>query len=247
MIVYPAIDLSNGRCVQWVGGRPETERVSLPDPVAVARQFVDAGFAALHVVDLDAALGNDNNRNGNNRSSVAAILAAVGVPVQVGGGLRDDDAVAAVIALGAARAVVGTRAVADRPWLARMAAAHPGRIVVAADCRRGEVVTHGWTEGSGVAAADFVAGLAELPLAGILVTDVGREGRLGGPDVAFLGGLARASKHPLLAAGGIRGGDDIASLATAGIAGAILGMALYEGGLDPASLAATLRIQETLT
>ena len=242
MIVYPAIDLSNGRCVQWVGGRPETERVSLPDPVAVARQFVDAGFAALHVVDLDAALGN-----GDNRSSVATILAAVDVPVQVGGGLRDDDAVAAVIALGAARAVVGTRAVNDRPWLARMAAAHPGRIVVAADCRRGEVVTHGWTEGSGVAAADFVAGLAELPLAGILVTDVGREGRLGGPDVAFLGGLARASKHPLLAAGGIRGGDDIASLATAGIAGAILGMALYEGGLDPASLAATLRIQETLT
>lgn len=242
MIVYPAIDLSNGRCVQWVGGRPETERVSLPDPVAVARQFVDAGFAALHVVDLDAALGS-----GNNRSSVAAILAAVDVPVQVGGGLRDDDSVAEVIALGAARALVGTRAVADRPWLARMAAAHPGRIVVAADCRRGEVVTHGWTEGSGVAAAEFIAGLAELPLAGILVTDVGREGRLGGPDVAFLGGLARASTHPVLAAGGIRGGDDLASLAAAGIAGAVLGMALYEGGLDLASLAATLRIQETPT
>ncbi len=232
MIAYPAIDLCGGRVVQWVGGRPESECVSLPDPLAVARRWVAAGFVALHVVDLDAALGS-----GDNRDAVEAIVAAVDVPVQVGGGLRDEDTVDWALAAGAARVVLGTRAVGDPEWLARVAAAHPRSVVVAADCRDGEVVTHGWTASAGRAARDLVATLGELPLAAVLVTDVGREGRLGGPDVVFLADLAGVSRHPLLAAGGIRDERDLEALAAAGVAGAVLGMALYRGGLDPARIA----------
>ena len=232
MIVYPAIDLSQGRVVQWVGGRPETEAVSLPDAVAVARRWQDLGFTALHVVDLDAALGR-----GDNRAAVEAVLDSVDVPVQVGGGLRDERAVDLMLAAGAARVVLGTRAVVDREWLARVANQHPGRVVVAADCRDGEVLAHGWTSGIGRSVETFVETLDDLPLAGVLVTDVGREGRLCGPDVARLGGLAHACRHPLLAAGGIRNGDDVAALARAGAAGAVLGMALYRGDLDPAAVA----------
>jgi phosphoribosylformimino-5-aminoimidazole carboxamide ribotide isomerase len=227
MIVYPAIDLRGGRAVQWVGGRPESEVISLPDPVALARHWIDVGFSTLHIVDLDAALGN-----GNNRATIAAILAAVNVPVQVGGGLRDDGDVEAMLAAGAARVLVGTRAVADRPWLASLAARHPGRIVVAADCRDGEVVTHGWTAGASIPVERFVASLGALPLGGVLVTDVGREGRLVGPDVPFLCALAAATPLPLLAAGGIRSTEDLERLEGAGVAGAVLGMALYRGTLD---------------
>lgn len=234
MITYPAIDLRGGRVVQWIGGRPESEQVNLPDPPAIARRWQEAGFAALHVVDLDAALGSGDD----NRKAILAIFAATGLPVQVGGGVRSTQDVDELLAAGAARVLVGTRAVRDREWLAEVAAAHPGRIVVAADYRDGEVLTHGWTAGAGLPVRDFVAGLDELPLAGVLVTDVGREGRLCGPDVAHLAVLARNTAHPLLAAGGVRGLDDLAALDAAGIAGAVLGMALYRGDLDPRRVAA---------
>ena len=233
MIVFPAIDLRGGRVVQWIGGRPESEQVSLPDPPAIARRWQEAGFAALHVVDLDAALGR-----GDNRQAIHAILAATALPVQVGGGVRTTGDAGELLAAGAARVLVGTRAVRDRAWLVELTSAHPGRIVVAADCRDGEVVTHGWTAGAGLPVSDFVAGLSELPLAALLVTDVGREGRLCGPDVPFLAALARAAAQPQLAAGGIRGRDDLAAHDAAGIAGAVLGMALYRGDLDAAHVAA---------
>jgi phosphoribosylformimino-5-aminoimidazole carboxamide ribotide isomerase len=227
MIVYPAVDLRGGRVVQWVGGRPETEAVSLPDPLAVARRWEALGFAALHVVDLDAALGS-----GGNREVVAALLAAATVPVQVGGGVRSEERVDELLAAGAARVVVGTRAVGDLPWLRRIAATRPGKIVVAADCRAGEVVTHGWVAGSGIAVDRFLGDLGDLPLAGILVTDVDREGRRCGVDGELFGRLVAASGLPLLAAGGIGGNADLDVLRAAGVAGAVVGMALYTGALD---------------
>jgi phosphoribosylformimino-5-aminoimidazole carboxamide ribotide isomerase len=146
VIVIAAVDLRDGRAVQLVGGRPDDERVSLPDPAAVARGWQDAGFPALHVVDLDAALGL-----GDNRAAIAAILQDTRIPVQVGGGVRDDAPADALLELGAARVVVGTRAVEDRSWLERLCARHPGRVVVAADVRAGAIVTRGWTAGAGVA------------------------------------------------------------------------------------------------
>lgn len=234
MIALPAVDLRGGRCVQLVGGRPREERVSLPDPVAVARRWWDAGFGWLHVVDLDAALGE-----GRNGDLVARLCSATPAAVQVGGGLRDDGAVAAVLDAGARRAVVGTRAVDDRPWLEALAARHPGRIVVAADVRDGRVLRRGWTEAADVAVGDFVGGLSGLPLAAVLCTDVGREGRMEGVDRAATAAVVRASPHPVQASGGIASLKDLATIAEVGAAGAVLGMALYTGALDPAAVAAS--------
>ena len=233
MIAYAAIDLRGGRVVQLVGGRPEAERVSLPDPAAVAGQWLACGFAALHVVDLDAALGT-----GENPGAIGAIIdAAAGVPVQVGGGIRSTARADALLQAGAARVVVGTRAVEDRPWLRRLAARWPGRVVVAADVRGAEVVVRGWTAGAGVNAESLLAGLGELPLAGVLVTDVAREGRMLGADAAVFGRLAALSPHPLIASGGVAGKADLAALARTGVAGVVLGMALYTGALDAVAIA----------
>lgn len=227
MIAIPALDLRGGRVVQLVGGRPETERVSLPDPVAVATRWVEDGFAMLHIVDLDAALGT-----GSNRAAIADVLRAVDVPVQVGGGVRSDEDVAALLAAGAARVVVGTRAIEDPAWLADMAMQHAGQIVVAADVRDGSVVTHGWTASAGIPADALLARLANLPLAAVLATDVGREGRMQGADVVLFETLNEASRHPLIASGGIAGSADLAALAGVGVYAAVLGMALYTGALD---------------
>lgn len=232
MIAWPAVDLRGGRVVQLVGGRPETERVSLPDPVEVARGWLDLGFRALHVIDLDAALGT-----GDNRSAIEAILEAVDAPVQVGGGIRDDDALDGWIARGAERVIAGTRAVRDRAWLERASARHPGRVLVAADTRGGQVLVRGWTESAGLDLRAFVGELAPLPLAGVLVTDVAREGGLGGADIALFGDIVAASAHPVLAAGGIATSVDLRRLADAGVAGAVLGMAIYAGDIDARQVA----------
>lgn len=232
MIALPAVDLRGGRCVQLVGGRPDDERVSLPDPVEVARRWWDAGFGALHVVDLDAALGD-----GHNRELVARLCSATAADVQVGGGLRDDAAVGAVLDAGAARAIVGTRAVEDQPWLDALAARHPGRVVVAADVRDGRVLRRGWTESGGPEVQAFLTGLAGLPLAGVLCTDVGREGRMEGIDRPVLAAVIAASSHPVQASGGIASTRDLEVLEGLGAAGAVLGMALYTGTLDPSGVA----------
>lgn len=233
MIAYAAIDLKGGRVVQLVGGRPSDERVSLPDPGAVTRRWLDAGFAGLHVVDLDAALGT-----GSNDAAIQAILDAAGsVPVQVGGGVRDTDRAATLLAAGADRVVVGTRAVEDPAWLEELARRWPARVVVAADVLGDEVVVRGWTAGAGVLADTFLAALGDVPLGAVLVTDVQREGRMQGADIERFRRLVACSPHPLLASGGIAGPDDLEALETAGAAGAVLGMALYTGALDAYTVA----------
>lgn len=232
MIAVPAVDLRGGRCVQLVGGRPEEERISLPDPTTVADAWAGKGFARLHVVDLDAALGSGEN------SAVVRDLCRGRAAVQVGGGLRDEGAVRAVLEGGAERAVVGTRAVEDRAWLEATAAAHPGRLVVAADVRDGRVLSRGWSEASSLEVRAFVADLGTLPLAGILCTDVGREGRMAGIDIESMRAVVEASPHPVQVSGGITTMDDLDALERAGAAGAVLGMALYTGTLDAAAVAA---------
>lgn len=232
MIVAPAVDLRGGRCVQLVGGRPEDERVSLPDPLDVAEGWWEAGFASLHVVDLDAALGD-----GDNQDLVRELASSTAAAVQIGGGLRTDDAVAAVLAAGAARAIVGTRAVEDRVWLERLAARHCDRIVVAADVRDGRVLRKGWTEASDLEVTDFVEGLSALPLAGVLCTDVGREGRMEGIDGEAMREVIDASQHPVWVSGGIGAMDDLERLDDAGAMGVVVGMALYTGSLPEAEVA----------
>jgi phosphoribosylformimino-5-aminoimidazole carboxamide ribotide isomerase len=233
LIAYAAVDLMGGRVVQLVGGLPAQQRISLPDPAAVARHWVQCGFRALHVVDLDAALGS-----GDNSGAIHDVVVAAGaVPVQAGGGVRSTARAEALLDAGVARVVVGTRAVEDQAWLERLAERWPQRIVVAADVRGDDVVVRGWTASAGIRADVFLQALAKLPLAAVLVTDVTREGQMVGVDSARFAALAAATAHPLLASGGVAGPQDLADLAEAGAAGAVLGMALYTGALDPHQVA----------
>jgi phosphoribosyl isomerase A len=229
----PAVDLRAGRCVQLVGGRPDHERVSLPDPVAVARRWRETGFRTLHVVDLDAALGA-----GDNLDLVARIAREVPGDLQVGGGVRDLERARALLDAGADRIIVGTRAVEDPAWLAELAEHHPRRIAVAADIRDGVVLRRGWTEASPLRILPFLDSLAPIPLAGILCTDVGREGRLEGIDPEGVRGVLEGSSHPVWISGGVTTPEELDFLATHGAAGAVLGMALYTGALDPERVAA---------
>ena len=232
MIAVPAIDLREGACVQLVGGSYAAERVRLADPARVARRWADAGFARLHVVDLDAATGR-----GDNAAVLQSLLASATAATQVGGGMRDEAGIDAWLAAGAARVVVGTRAILDPEWLAETAQRRPGRVVVAADVRAGQVVTHGWTVTQPWTLEAFLSRLDPLPLAGVLVTAIDREGRLEGADAGLVARAAQATRHPIFASGGISTRHDLEALALAGAAEAVIGMALYTGALDARAIA----------
>ena len=235
MRVLPAIDLREGACVQLVGGRFEDERVRLPDPVSVSRRWADRGLREQHVVDLDAATGR-----GSNVRVIGDLLREEGVVLQVGGGVRDEDAAARLFDLGVARVVVGTRGVLDAPWLERVCSRWPDRVVLAADVRGREVLSHGWKESAGLAIDALLGRISGLPLAGVLVTAVHVEGTLSGVDAPLFVDVTRALRVPLYASGGIGNVEDLRVLSRAGAAGAIVGMALYTGKIDPSNLRSEL-------
>jgi phosphoribosylformimino-5-aminoimidazole carboxamide ribotide isomerase len=226
------VDLRNGRCVQLVGGKPEEERISLPDPVAQALAWWEMGFRTLHVVDLDAALSL-----GDNREVIRRIAETSPATLQIGGGIRDAEGVRRLLEDGAARAIVGTRAVEDPEWLQGVAQEFPDRIMVAADIRDGVVLKKGWTESSGIPVLDFMRALDPMPLAGVLCTDVGREGQMAGIDIATAGAVVAESRHRIWISGGISSMDELRALASAGASGAVLGMAIYTGVLAPEGVA----------
>ncbi len=232
MIAVPAVDVRGGRCVQLVGGRPEDERVSLPDPAAVARRWWDEGFRTLHVVDLDAALGA-----GRNREAVRAVLEATSADVQVGGGIRDTETAEELLEEGADRIVVGTRALQDSKWLEGLSRSHPGRVVVAADVRDGRILTKGWTQASDLEVESFLPELGSFPLAGVLCTDVGREGRMTGVDRSAVRRVLDASPFPVWISGGIGSLEDLRTLKELGAHRAVLGMSLYTGALEARTVA----------
>ena len=231
MIVFAAVDLQQGEVVQLVGGRRDSARVRLPNPVEVAQQWEQAGFRELHVIDLDAARGE-----GDNRRLVRDIVRSVSVPVQVGGGVRGVVAIESLLELGAARVITGTRAIEDEDWLHMAAAQFPEKLVVAADVKDGIVLTRGWTATTKLTLADALDRLNRHPLAAVLITDVGREGQMTGVDQQLFQDAAKRSVHPLYAAGGIASAADLAALEAAGAAGAVLGMALYTGAIDGTEL-----------
>ena len=231
MIVIPAVDLRGGRCVQLIGGYYDREMVSLVDPVAVVERWVAEGFTMLHVVDLDAATGR-----GSNAEIVERIVKTPGTAVQVGGGIRTADQVERLLGIGAARVVVGTRALEDRQWLQQISAANPGQIVVAMDVRDKSVVTHGWRQSRENDIATEITALNDIPIAGLLVTAVHREGQMQGPDVSLIREVTKLSSFPIQASGGIRSVTDLQNLQEAGAASAIVGMALYTGALSAAEL-----------
>ena len=231
MIVIPAVDVREGACVQLVGGSYAHEQVRLPDPIEAARRWAREGFRHLHVVDLDAA----TDRGSNAAVIMAVIVEAtrLGLEVQAGGGVRDDATVARLFEAGAERVVVGTRAAEDPDWLVRLAQRHPESIVAAADTRERRVVARGWQNTLAHDVVETVRRIGALPLAGILVTAVHKEGRLQGTDLPLMREVAAATRTPVIASGGITTIKDLRSLAGCGIAGAVIGMALYTGALDP--------------
>lgn len=232
MLAIPAIDLREGCVVQLVGGDFEKEKVRLGDPRDVARRWAGYGFGRLHVVDLDAAMGR-----GSNRAVVRDLLADASPSVQVGGGVRTTDEIESLLSDGADRVIVGTRAIEEPDWLREIADANPGAIVLAADVRERRVVTHGWTRELPRNILDLIEELSGVPLGGLLVTAVHREGQMGGTDLPLMEDVAEASEWPVLASGGISSMNDLRALEDRGLAGAVVGMALYTGVLDPRTLA----------
>jgi len=228
MTIYPALDLRGGRCVRLLQGAFDRETVYGDDPVAVARCWEAAGARWLHVVDLDGA------RVGRpvQAELVASICAAVRVPVQVGGGLRSAEGVAAVLEAGAARAVVGTVAVAAPERCREICRAFPGRVALGLDARGGHLHTAGWTEAAAETPQALAARAAELGAAAVIYTDIARDGTEQGPDVEGIRALARASGVPVIASGGIGSVADVrtvVALAPDGVEGLIIGRALYTG------------------
>jgi phosphoribosylformimino-5-aminoimidazole carboxamide ribotide isomerase len=238
--VIPAIDLRDGACVQLIGGSYADERVRIADPLEVAGNWAGLGFGRLHLIDLDAATGR-----GSNREIVKAILGPRATKwfrrerclrVQCGGGVRDIETIAELFAGGASEVVLGTRAIEDRGWLEDVVSRYPNRIIVAADARERQLVTHGWAKTESQNVIDFIDEVSPLPLAAILVTAVEKEGRMEGPDVVLMEELALRSKTPLQAAGGVRNVGDLRALADVGASAAVVGMALYTGALDPQTI-----------
>jgi len=236
MIVIPAIDLRDGACVQLVGGEYAAERVRLPDPVAVALDWEEQGFQVLHVVDLDAATGR-----GNNRSVIEALLDRSDLTVQVGGGIREREDIAWLLDAGATYVVVGTRAIEDETWLHEMSEEFPDQLIVAADVRDRHIVTRGWTRTLSLTIDDAMERFAALPLAGVLVTAVHKEGLMQGADLLLMEDVADATSLPVIASGGIASASDLRLLADRGVSAAVLGMALYTGAIDGRATAEEFR------
>lgn len=228
MIAIPAVDIRDGACVQLVGGSYAAERVRLDDPPAVAREWVRLGFRRLHVVDLDAATGV-----GSNQTSIGTILRERAGLVQVGGGVRTTERVRQLVEAGASNVVVGTKALEEPDWLANVAASYPGVIIVAADVRERHVVTRGWACTLAQDVLDVVTALNGLPLGGLLVTAVHLEGQMRGADLALMEDVVERAELPVIASGGVATLSDLHALERRGVAAAVIGMALYTGGLDP--------------
>lgn len=231
MKLIPAIDVREGACVQLVGGDYAVEKVRLTDVQGVATRWKDAGFRLLHLVDLDAATGR-----GSNRALLEQVIAKAGVPTQVGGGVRDEATIEAWLTAGAYRVVIGTKGIENVDWLTRMAAKFPQRLVLAADVRGTEVLTHGWSKGTGRSLPEFLKALTEVPLAAVLVTAVHVEGQQQGTDVQVMAVARAATTVPIIASGGVTSLDDLRALAALDLAGAVVGMALYTGRLNAAAV-----------
>lgn len=231
MRVIPALDIRQGACVQLVGGDFSVERVRLDDPIAVALDWERLGFTTLHVVDLDAA-----GAQGSNTELIRSVISATGANVQVGGGVRDDAAAASLIEAGASAIIVGTRALQDPDWLAALSSRYPKRVILALDVRDGIPVVEAWRREAGVTFDQVMTLVEQLPLGGILLTAVHREGLLEGPDIPLVEKAVQATPLQIIAAGGVGSVEDLRALQRAGASATVMGMALYTGAIDPTTL-----------
>ncbi|MDB6181457.1 1-(5-phosphoribosyl)-5-[(5-phosphoribosylamino)methylideneamino]imidazole-4-carboxamide isomerase [Paracoccus fistulariae] len=238
MILYPAIDLKDGNCVRLLRGEMEAATVFGTDPAAQARAFQDAGAQWLHLVDLNGAFAG----HPVNAEAVEAILAAITVPAQLGGGIRDMATIESWISRGLSRVILGTVAVEDPDLVRDAARAFPGKIAVGIDARAGKVATRGWATETDVMATDLARRFEDAGVAAIIYTDIDRDGAMQGPNIPATEALARAVDIPVIASGGVSSMDDLQALnATGVIAGAISGRALYDGAIDLSQALALLK------
>jgi phosphoribosylformimino-5-aminoimidazole carboxamide ribotide isomerase len=225
--IWPAIDIRGGKCVRLQQGDYERETVFSTDPAAMARHWVDLGAQFLHLVDLDGA------REGRpvNIASIEAIVQASGVPCELGGGIRSDYGIQELFKVGVSRAIIGTLALKEPHWFRRMCRKFPKRLVLGIDARDGLVAAEGWLKTSDVKAVDLARQFAGEPIAAIVYTDIAADGMMSGPNVAAMAEMQAAVDLPVVASGGVTTKEDVARLAAAGMAGCIIGRALYEGTL----------------
>jgi phosphoribosylformimino-5-aminoimidazole carboxamide ribotide isomerase len=222
MIVIPAVDLRQGRAVRLLRGNPQDETAYADDPVEVAKRFEEEGARRLHVIDLDAALGD-----GDNRAMLRAICQAIVIPVQVGGGIRTLEDIERLTQLGAGRVILGTSAALDPHFVARAVEEFAERILVAVDVRAGRLMVKGWQE-EGPELDEVLPALNDAGTTRYLVTAIARDGTLDGPDLRLYRHVLTLTDRPVIAAGGVRTADDIWALREVGCEAAVTGKALYE-------------------
>jgi phosphoribosylformimino-5-aminoimidazole carboxamide ribotide isomerase len=231
VIVFPAIDLKDGRCVRLRQGDMDRATVFNDDPAAQALSFERAGFEWLHLVDLDGAF---EGRSANT-PAIRSILSAITIPVQLGGGLRDRAGIENWLEAGVKRVILGTVAVRDPEFVREIAKTHPEKIAVGIDARNGKVAVEGWAEASTLDVTELAKRFEDAGVAAIIFTDIQRDGMLQGVNVEATAALARAISIPVIASGGVDGVSDVEKLcgANADIAGVVIGRALYDGRVEP--------------
>ena len=228
MQVWPAIDLRSGKCVRLRQGDYQQETVFAENPAAVARQFAAEGARHLHIVDLEGA------REGLpvNLPSVQAILEEVDIECELGGGIRDEQSIRELLDFGLDRLVIGTSALTDPDWFRAACRQFPGKLVLGIDARDGRAASDGWMNISEMTALDLARQFADEPMAAIIYTDIATDGMLSGPNFHAMAEMQAAVDVPIIASGGVTTVEDVARLAAAGLAGCIIGRALYEGTLS---------------
>jgi phosphoribosylformimino-5-aminoimidazole carboxamide ribotide isomerase len=240
MIIFPAIDLKDGVCVRLKKGEMDQATIFNTDPAAQARAFADQGFEWLHCVDLNGAF---EGRSAN-AEAIKAVRAAITLPIQLGGGIRDMTGVDFWLGAGITRVILGTAALTDPDFVKTAARAHPGRIVVGADAKGGKIATQGWAEISQVTPIELGKRFEDAGVAAVLFTDIDGDGLLQGVNVKATAALAEALSIPVIASGGVGSIADIAALVVAkqpNIEGVVVGRALYDGRIDPAAALAMAR------
>ncbi len=231
MEIWPAIDLRHGKPVRLQQGDYNRLTVFGNCPATMARRWVDAGARRLHLVDLDAARGDDPAAN---RQAIEKILAAVNVPCQLGGGVRDDDSIKTFLDLGISRLVVGSAALKRPQWFAAVCDAHPGKLAAGIDARDSFVATDGWLETSETRATDLAKQLRSLStnIAAIIYTDISRDGMMQGPNFIGLAEMVAATDIPIVASGGVTTREDVRQLAEIKMPACIIGRSLYDGAMQ---------------
>lgn len=224
MEIWPAIDLRGGKCVRLVQGDYDRQTVYADDPLEMAQHWYDQGARRLHLVDLDGARDGE----GANREIAREIARNLEIPCQLGGGIRDEESISSLLDAGLSRLVVGTQVVKNPDWFCDVCRRYPGRLVAGIDARDGRVATDGWMEESQLDAVELAVRLAEEPLAGMVYTDIERDGMLQGPNLVAMKRMQEAVPVPVIASGGVSRLEDVVALADCGMAGCIIGKALYE-------------------